>query len=143
MRAGVFGLGADPLPMVWLSGVERSRLTLPILDAVRTPLFFRQDGDAVTVVYRWPTHADGMLSTDDLTGAPVVVWSPTPSELRRLKELHIDFPLCEHDVWVGGLDRFPGPCPHHLGELVGTRNPVLASRLGAEARAAWAGLIGS
>ena len=114
---GLFGFDAGHRGGFSPSSSRRDRISLALwstgLDD-STPLFAGTPRKPVTIVVVWPVCERGLL-LDDWKRAWVSSWSLTQEQFARLAELHKDFPLRQHDVWIRGRgDQGIWPCPESL-----------------------------
>lgn len=124
----VFSFGAVESSRTYVPSSRRiDRLSLAMFGAdATTPEFTGSRTLPRTVVVTWPTDTDGLLMGGADTYA-VKEWVLSADLFAALAEVHRDFPLQNHDVWVT-----PGrlvPCPESLRRLLLGREGRLSEEL--------------
>ena len=114
-----------------------ARISLAWLDH-GAPLFDKDTASASTGVVRWPTDEVGNLRPEDLEAAVVMPWSLPLRDVDELQQLHLRFPLADHDRLLTGTEQPPArfsPFPRCLLSQLMQFAPVLAARLEADVEA--------
>jgi hypothetical protein len=143
--AQVYSLGREDQQLFAPTQAATGRVSFAALDEGHPPrpMLMGRDGQVATVVVVWPTHPDGLLHDRWVANVKVATWRVAPEHLQQMEELHLDFPLSEHDVWVGGSRWDVRPSPHRLVDVVRRRDPALGLRLAEKAIHSWEALLQS